>query len=525
MKANFVSAAEAAAMLKDGATVATVGMTLIGAAESILKAIENRFVTSASPANLTLVHASGQCDRVGGIQRLAHVGLVKRIIGGHWGLAPKWMDLITSDQVEAYNLPQGQLAQLYRSMACGLPGKMSKVGLGTYIDPRVEGGKMNARTKALPDIVEVMHYGGEDYLFYKAIPLDCVIVRGTTADEMGNISFEEEAMKLEVIGAVLAAKRYGGKVLVQVKRQAKYGTLHPKSVVIPGYFVDAIVVCENPEADHRQSSSFYFDPSLCGDLVIPEAAVTALPLTLRKVIGRRAIMELKPGAAFNLGTGIPNDVIGAIAAEEGISDDILLTVESGVYGGIPEGGVDFGIAHNTAALLEHSVQMDFYNGAGIPYTFMGAGEMDAAGNVNATKFGDRCTGCGGFIDITQNAGHVIFCSSFTARGLEVDFSGGKVRIVKEGSEKKLVSKVAQVSFNGELARKSGQKVHFVTERAVFEFRPEGPVLIEIAPGIDLERDVLAQMDFTPIIASDLKITNASIYSEAQFGLRKMLFNQ
>jgi propionate CoA-transferase len=236
-------------------------------------------------------------------------------------------------------------------------------------------------------------------------------------------------------------------------------------------------------------------------------------------------MEIKPGTAMNLGTGIPNDVIGAIAAEEGIQQDILLTIESGVYGGIPEGGIDFGIAHNTVALLEHHVQMDFYNGMGIPFTFMGAAEMDAAGNVNATKFGDRCTGCGGFIDITQNAGHVIFCSTFTARGLEVDFAGGKVNIVKEGSEKKLVKKVAQVSFNGEIARKKGQKVHFVTERAVFEFGPDGPVLIEIAPGIDLQKDVLAQMEFTPIIAANLKISDPALYLETQYGLRKMLFAQ
>lgn len=523
LKANVVSAADAAVMIKNGATVATVGMTLVGAAESILKAVEQRFLSSGSPSDLTLVHASGQSDRERGNQHFAHEGMTKRVIGGHWGLAPRWMDLITNNKVDAYNLPQGQLVQLYRSMACGLPGKMSKVGLGTYIDPRMEGGKMNVRTRPLPDLVEVMTYAGEEYLFYKAIPLDVVIVRGTTADEMGNITFEEEAMKLEVIGAVLAAKRFGGKVLVQVKRLARTGTLHPKDVVIPGYFVDAIVVCDDPENDHRQSSSFFFDPSLCGDLVIPEAAVKPLPLTVRKVIGRRAMMELTPGAAINLGTGIPNDVIGAIAAEEGVSNDILVTVESGLYGGIQEGGIDFGIAHNTLALLEHPVQMDFYNGMGVPFTFMGAGEMDAAGNVNATKFGDRCTGCGGFIDITQNAGHVIFCSTFTARGLEVDFSDGRLTIVKEGSEHKLVAQVAQVSFNGEIARAKGQKVHFVTERAVFELRPEGPVLTEIARGIDLERDVLSQMDFRPAIAPDLKIIDPAIYLDGQFGLKDKLF--
>jgi propionate CoA-transferase len=521
MTAKFVTAAEAADLVRDGATVCSVGMTLVGAAESVLKALETRFLTAGAPRDLTLVHAAGQCDRERGIQHFAHDGMLKRIIGGHWGLAPRIMEMIGTDRVEAYNLPQGQLAQLYRSMACGLPGKMSKVGLGTYIDPRIEGGKMNARTRPLPDLVDVITYDGEEYLFYKAIPIDVTLVRGTTADEMGNISFEEEAMKLEVISGVLAAKRFGGKVIAQVKRVARTGTIHPKQVLVPGFFVDAIVVCDEPELDHRQSSSFFFDPSLSGDLVLPQTAIDPLPLSLRKVIGRRAMLELSPETAINLGTGIPNDVIGSIAAEEGLSD-ILVTVESGVYGGVPEGGIDFGVSHSPFALLEHSVQMDFYNGMGVPFTFMGAGELDRVGNVNATKFGDRCTGCGGFIDITQNAGHVVFCSTFTARGLDVSFADGKVTIVREGTQKKLVDRVTQVSFNGGLAARNGQKVIFVTERAVFELRPDGPVLVEIAPGLDLERDVLGQMEFVPTIADDLKITDASIYSPGAFGLKSKL---
>jgi propionate CoA-transferase len=519
MIANFITASQAADLVNDGATVCSVGMTLSGVAESILKALEIKFLARGQPRNLTFVHASGQCDRDRGMQHLAHEGMLKRIIGGHWGLAPRIMELIGSNKVEAYNLPQGQLVQLYRSMASGMPGKMSKVGLGTYIDPRIEGGKMNARTQALPDIIDVIQYGGEDYLFYKAIPLDFTIFRGTTADELGNISCEEEAIRLEVISAVLAAKRFGGKVIAQVKRVARAGTLHPQKVVVPGIFVDAIVVCENSELDHRQSSSCFFDPSFCGDMVVPKGYAEPLPLSLRKVIGRRAMLELKPGAVINVGSGIPNDVISPIMAEEGLLRDVLVTIESGIYGGFPKGGIDFGVAHSPHAFLEHTVQMDFYNGVGIPYTFMGVGEMDAAGNVNSTKFGDRSTGCGGFIDITQNAHHVIFCSTFTARGLEVDFTGGRVTIVKEGSEKKLVDKVMQVSFNGELARQRKQKVHFVTERAVFELSPEGPVLVEIAPGIDLERDVLGQMRFRPLIAKDLRVTDASMYCPAACGLK------
>ncbi len=523
MKANFVTAAQAADMVQSGQTICSVGMTLCGVAESVFKAIEDRFLADGTPRDLTFMHSAGQCDRDRGIQHFAHDGMLKRIVGSHWGLAPKIMDMIRDEKVEAFNMPQGQLAQLYRSMACGLPGKMSKVGLGTYLDPRQEGGKMNARTQLLPDLIDVIEYGGEEYLFYKAVPIDVAIVRGTTADELGNISFEEEAMKLEVMAAALSAKRFGGRVIVQVKRVARKGTVNPKDVIIPGFFVDAIVVSENPELDHRQSHSFYFEPSLCGDLVLPEASITPLAMSMRKVIGLRAVAELTPNTAINLGTGIPNDVVGPIIAEEGLSDDVLVTVESGTYGGMPQGGIDFGVAHSPYALIEHSVQFDFYNGMGVPFTFMGAAEMDADGNVNSTKFGDRAAGCGGFVDITQNAGHVLFCSSFTADGLEVDFSGGKVTIVKEGRLKKLVSKVHQISFNGEMARRKGQKVHFVTERAVFEFRQEGPVLIEIAPGIDLQRDILDQMEFVPIVAKDLKTTDPAIYGAAPCGLKDRVY--
>lgn len=522
MKAKFVTTQEAVGMIHDGNTIATVGMTLTGSAESIVKSLVKSFFEHQTPRDLTLLHAAGQADGARGINHFAHEGLLRRVIGGHWGLAPDLMKLITDNKVIAYNMPQGQLAQLFRSMACGLPGKMSKVGLGTYIDPRVEGGKMNPKTELEADIVEVIHIDDEEYLFYRSVPIDCVIIRGTTADEDGNISFEDEPVKLEVMSAVLAAKRYGGKVIVQVKRVAKSGTLHPQSIIVPGYFVDAVVVCENLEVDHRQSHSTYYDPAYSGDLVVPQGSLQPVPLSIRKVIGRRAISEVVLGEAINLGIGIPNDVIGSILMEEGIDKDVLLTVESGLYGGLPEGGMDFGIAKNTVALLEHTVQMDFYNGIGIPFAFMGAGEVDQYGHVNSTRFGDRCTGCGGFIDITQNAQNIIFCSTFTAKGLDVSFEEGKLKINKEGSSKKFVKKVAQISFNGELAKQAHQKVLYVTERAVFEMREEGFTLIEIAPGIDLEKDVLNQMEFVPEIALDLKEMDMKLYAEGPLGLKTIL---
>ena len=273
LKTTFITAQQAAGMIPDEKTVCTIGMTLVSASESILKALETRFLTSGHPANLTLLHSCGQSDRDRGIQHFAHEGFIKRIIGSHWGLQPRWMDMIAQNKVEAYCLPQGQIAQLYRSMACGLPGKLSKVGLGTFIDPRLEGGKMNDRTKSLPDIVDVVELKGEEYMLYNAVPLDYCIIRGTVCDEMGNLTTDDEAMKLEVLPAVLATKRFGGKVIAQVREVAQTGTLNPKNVTVPGVFVDAVVVCENPFEDHRQTSSWYFDPSYCGKLRTPRGSM------------------------------------------------------------------------------------------------------------------------------------------------------------------------------------------------------------------------------------------------------------
>ena len=523
LKANFISAKNAAEMIADGKTVCTIGMTLISASESILTALEERFLESGHPKDLTLLHSCGQSDRQRGIQHFANEGMTKRIIGSHWGLQPRWMDMIAGNKAEAYCLPQGQIAQLYRSMACGLPGKLSKVGLGTFVDPRIEGGKMNERTKALPDIVDVMEIKGEEYLFYNSIPIDYCIIRGTTCDEMGNLTTDEEAMKLEVLPAVLAAKRFGGKVIAQVKNVAQLGTLNPKSVTVPGVFIDAIVVCDNPEENHRQTSSWYFDPSYSGQLRVPQGAIKPPVFSVRKYIARRAAMEIAPGNIINLGTGIPNDMVGKVCNEESISDEIMITVESGMYGGVQAGGVDFGIAQNLYAMITHHEQMDYYNGTGVDVTFMGAGELDKEGNVNATKMGARCTGAGGFIDITQNAKKVVFCATFTAAGAEYDFSGDKLRIVKEGSVRKMVDRVAQISFNGKLARKKGQKVVFVTERAVFELVKEGVMLTEVAPGVDLQKDILDQMDFQPIISPDLRTTDTALFCNGAFGLKKMLF--
>lgn len=522
-KPKFITGEEAAELIQDGSTVATIGMTLVSASETILKAIEQRFLTTGSPNGLTLVHSCGQSDRDRGIQHFAHEGMLARIVGGHWGLQPRMMELISNNKIQAYCLPQGQFAQLYRSMAGGEPGKITKVGLGTFVDPRIDGGKMNDITRDAPDIVDIVTIDGEEYMRYKPIPLDYVIVRGTAVDELGNLTTDEEAMSLEVFSAVMACKKFGGTVIAQAKRKVKAGTLHAKRVTVPGVFINAVVMCDNPEEDHRQTHSFAFDPAYCGDIKVPVEASDALPLTVRKFIGRRALMELEMDDVLNVGTGIPNDVVGPIIAEEGIDEDVTVTVESGIYGGIPMGGIDFGIAKNNFALVRHDDQFDYYNGAGVDVTFMGAGQLDSEGNVNATKLGSLPTGAGGFIDITTNAKHVVFCSTFTGKGLKCSFEGGKLDILQEGSLIKMVDHVTQVSYNGNIARKKGQRMHFVTERAVFELRPEGPVLIEIAPGIDLKTQVLDLMEFEPIVSSDLKTMPQELFTaDGPYGLKSIL---
>ena len=524
-KPKFVSAEEAAAMILDGTTLCTIGMTLVSASESILKAVENRFLETGTPKNLTLFHTCGQSDRKDGIAHLAHEGLITKVIGGHWGLCPPFMKMISENLLEAYNLPQGQMANMFHSMALREPGKLSKIGLGTFVDPRIEGGKMNEKTRDKEDIVSVVTVDGEEYMQYKEVPIDTLIIRGTYADEAGNITTEEEAMVLEVLPAVMAAKRFGGKVICQVKQIVKSGALGAKEVTVPGILVDAVVVCQDPVNDHRQTSSWYYDPSYSGQVKTPLKGTAAIPLSIRKVIGRRAVMELKKDVVINVGTGIPNDVIGPILAEEKVQEDVMLTVESGIYGGVPAGGIDFGISCSPEALIPHDRQFEYYTGAGIDFTFMGAGEMDQEGNVNATKMGTVAAGAGGFIDITSTAKNVVFCSTFTGGGIQAEFDEAGIHIVKEGRFKKLVKKVQQISYNGKMAVARGQNMFFVTERAVFKLTEKGPVLIEIAKGTDMEKDILAQMEFKPLMADEIRETPVEIYKEKAFGLKKIIEGQ
>ncbi len=515
MENKVISAAEAVKLIQDGQTI-VVGGSGGGVTEAggLLKALEARYLEEKHPKNLTVVHTTGIGDREEtGINQLAHEGLVKREIGGHYGMSPKLTKMVVDNQIEAYNFPQGVIAHLYREIAAHRAGVLTQVGMGTYVDPRQRGGRLNDKTTE--DLVELVNLAGRDWLFYKAFPLDVALLRGTTADEKGNISMEHEPALLEALAVAQAVHNSGGKVIVQVKRMARTGTLDARMVRIPHFLVDAVVV----DPDQWQVRTRFFDPSLCGEVKIPLQDIPPLPFNERKVIARRAAMEIPPNSVINLGFGMP-DGVASIVVEEGLDDLTTLTIEQGLVGGVPQGGVIFGCAANPEMIVDQPAQFDFYDGGGLDLTCLGAAQIDAKGNVNVSRFGGSFVGCGGFINISQNAKKVVFCGTFTAGGLRPVIENGRMRIETEGRHQKFIPEVQEITFSGEYARSIGQTVLFVTERAVFELGADGLTLIEVAPGIDPEKDVLANMGFKPKLAKDIKEMDGRIFKDTRMGLRE-----
>lgn len=517
---KIISAEEAAKLIKDKDFVATTGTSgLAGLPEELIVSIGERFKKEQSPKNITFMNGSGiGINAEGrGMDHIAQKGLVKRVISGHAGFSHRMSRLIVEDKVEAYFFPQGVITQLWRSIAGKKPGVITKVGLNTLMDPRIQGGKINSVTKE--DLISVVELNGEEWLQYHNLPVNVAIIRGTTADVNGNITTEHEVANFEILSLATAVRNNGGIVIAQVEKIAEAGTLKPKEVRVPGVMVDYVVVSQNPEY-HYQTMARYYDPALSGELRVPLASIKPTKLDAKKVISRRAAMELSPSSVVNLGVGMPS-LVSSVATEEGVVDEMTLTVEFGLFGGSPAPGMDFGASYNPDAIINHDNMFDFYDGGGLDVTFLGLAQLDQYGNVNVSKFGPRIMGPGGFINISQSSKKVVFMGQFTV-GSKEKFENNQMVIEDHGKRKKIVDHVEQITFSGEYASKADIPVLYITERAVFDVVDGKLRLIEIAPELDLEKDIIEWMEFRPLIAENLKTMDPALFQEQWGNLKNII---
>jgi len=530
--AKFITAAEAAQLIKDGDSVGVAGMGLSGFPEEVACAIRDRYKATGHPCNVELHQGSAMGDhgygnaflgwdkqpRPEGMPEPEGVRGLSRLGEGGPGLVTKWASahMLSSralnkqavdNQMEAWCLPQGIAVSLWREIAAGRPGLMSKVGLGTFVDPRIEGGRMNSCTKT--DVAELVEIGGEEYLFYKSFPLNVALLRGTISDENGNISFAHEGIINEGLAVASAAHNSGGIVIVQVEYITKNETIPPKDVKIPGILVDYVVEATDPMACW-QTEGRYWEPAFSGQIRRPMKSIPPMKLSERKVIARRCAAEVGAGYVLNLGVGMSADV-GTILAEEGCIDKITMCCESGMIGGVPCALPSFGASYNPEAVVDHAAAFDIIDGGGLNMTCLGLGECDEEGNINVSRLGNQMVGPGGFIDITNATPKVVFCGTFMGKA-KLAVGDGKLTIVEEGKVKKFVKKVNQITFAGKYI-KPGQDVSYITERFVMKLIDGKMTIVEIAPGIDLQKDILDLMDFQPAVSPDLKTMDPGIFSE------------
>jgi len=510
---KVLAAKDAVALIKDGDRITTSGFVGTGVPEALLKALESRFLETGAPKALKLFFAAGQGDgRDRGLNHLGHAGLIDEAVGGHWGLIPKLAKLAVSGQIRGYNLPQGVISQQFREIAAGRPGLTTRVGLDTFVDPQLEGGKIG--TPDQPDVVKRVKVDGQDLLFYPACSLDVALLRGTTADPSGNVTLEHEALTLDNLSQAMAVKNSGGVVIVQVERLVARGALNPRHVEIPGVLVDAIVVAD--PGDHPQTFATPYSHAFTGAFRVEAVNVPSTAPNARKIIARRAAFELPVNGVVNLGIGMPEGV-AAVAAEERLLDYLTLTTEPGSIGGQPASGLDFGAAVNADAIIHQNLQFDYYDGGGLDLAILGMAEVDRSGSVNVSRFGPRLAGSGGFINISQNARALILTGSFTSGGFDCAIENGRLNILSEGSVRKFVDQVQQVTFSGKRAASLGRSVLYVTERCVFSLQEDGLHLIEVAPGVDIDHDILAVMDFAPVVGSP-RLMDPRIFNDAAMNL-------
>lgn len=517
MKSKVVNAEESIKLIRSGSTIAITGNCEMLLPDLILKTLEEKYLCKGSPRDMTIIYpVTPGAHREGtGVDRFAHPGMIKRVLASSYFVlkVKKMCDLINSNSIEAYYMPMGACWLLFRAIAGGRPGAITQVGVGSFIDPRNGEGKMNSRTKE--DLVKIIKIEGKEYLFYKSFPIDIAIIRGTTADEQGNISIEEEPLSSGILDIAMAAKNSGGVVIAQVKRITQVGQIHPRKVEVPGIFVDKVVV------DPNQQDYFPYNPYYTGDLRMPIKQFKPLPLNWQKVIVRRAALELRQGQNINLGFGLAAGV-PSVAFEEEIAEEVCFGVEHGHIGGVPTTKDAFGAGINSLAIMDSPDIFNMYAAGGLDITFLGMAQIDQEGNLNVSNINGKYN-LGGFLDITWKTPKIVFCGSFKARGFKARIEDGKLNIIQEGRIKKLVQNVMQKTLDAKRAIKEGQSILYITERAVFDLTEKGLRLKEIAPGVDLNRDILNQMEFKPIIDENLSLMESIIFSNSKIGLKKRYF--